>query len=213
MALRWENPASTTHSLTPSPSNRPLIFWILTPCKKPGATGSAGRCDLGVGRFTDPHPLTCSFFTPLSTARFSGICYGQRRNFRYLASQLFSSLLCSARFLYPSPYGGGAGSSSTFSSSVFYCRGARCFAPGKDGDIVPEGFSRNELSTHFAHNQLTRLQQGLFGASLVRFRTRLPKPHTGPHGVEFGFTVFSWCVSAPARLPNLAPSCNSPPLG
>ena len=54
--------------LDPSPSNRPLIFWILTPCKKPGATGSAGRCDLGVGRFTDPHPLTCSFFTPLSTA-------------------------------------------------------------------------------------------------------------------------------------------------
>ena len=64
MALRWENPASTTHSLTPSPSNRPLIFWILTPRKKPEATGSAGRCEPGVGRFTDPHPLTCSFFTP-----------------------------------------------------------------------------------------------------------------------------------------------------
>lgn len=64
MALRWENPASTTHSLTPSPSNRPLIFWILTPCEKPVATGSAGRCELGVGRFTDPHPLTCYNITP-----------------------------------------------------------------------------------------------------------------------------------------------------
>ena len=72
MALLWENPASTTHSLTPSPSNRPLIFWILTPCEKPVATGSAGRCDLGVGRFTDPHPLTCCEITPLSTAWFLG---------------------------------------------------------------------------------------------------------------------------------------------
>ena len=64
MALRWENLASTTHSLTPRTENRPLFFGILTPCKKPGATGSAGRCEPGVGRFTDPHPLTCSFFTP-----------------------------------------------------------------------------------------------------------------------------------------------------
>ena len=64
MALRWENPASTTHSLTPRTENRPLFFGILTPCKKPGATGSAGRCERGVGRFTDPHPLTCFFFTP-----------------------------------------------------------------------------------------------------------------------------------------------------
>ena len=63
MALRWENLASTTHSLTPRTENRPLFFGILTPCKKPGATGSAGRCEPGVGRFTDPHPLTCSFFT------------------------------------------------------------------------------------------------------------------------------------------------------
>ena len=26
--------------------------------------GSAGHCEPGVGRFTDPHPFTCSFFTP-----------------------------------------------------------------------------------------------------------------------------------------------------
>ena len=64
MALRWENLASTTHSLTPRTENRPLFFGILTPGKKPVATGSAGRCEPGVGRFTDPHPLTCSFFTP-----------------------------------------------------------------------------------------------------------------------------------------------------
>ena len=74
MALRWENPASTTHSLTPSPSNRPLIFWILTPCEKPVATGSAGRCEPGVGRFTDPQPLTCSFFTPYLHCFMFGQC-------------------------------------------------------------------------------------------------------------------------------------------
>ena len=68
------NPASTTHSLTPSPSNRPLIFWILTPRKKPEATGSAGRCEPGVGRFTDPHPLTCSFFTPSLRCFMFGLC-------------------------------------------------------------------------------------------------------------------------------------------
>ena len=107
---------------------------------------------------------------------------------RWPAGQLFSSLLCSARFLYPSPYGGGAGSSSTFSSSVFYCGGARCFAPGKDGDLVPEGFSRNELSTHFAHNQLTRLQQGRSGASLVSFSLPCPQNRTqGCTGPSFGF--------------------------
>ena len=64
MALHWGNRASTTHSLTPSPLNRPLFFWILTPHKKPEATGSAGRCELGVGRFTDPHPFTCCKITP-----------------------------------------------------------------------------------------------------------------------------------------------------
>ena len=74
MALRWENLASTTHSLTPRTENRPLFFGILTPCKKPGATGSAGRCERGVGRFTDPHPLTCSFFTPAFFCSMLGLC-------------------------------------------------------------------------------------------------------------------------------------------
>ena len=74
MALRWENLASTTHSLTPRTENRPLFFGILTPGKKPGATGSAGRCERGVGRFTDPHPLTCSFFTPSLRCFMFGLC-------------------------------------------------------------------------------------------------------------------------------------------
>ena len=64
MALHRENPASTTPSLTPRHPNRPLKIAKLTPCKKPEVAGSAGHCEPGVGRFTDPHPFTCSFFTP-----------------------------------------------------------------------------------------------------------------------------------------------------
>ena len=64
MALHWENLSSTTPSLTPRPPNRPLKIAKLTPCKKPEVAGSAGHCEPGVGRFTDPHPFTCSFFTP-----------------------------------------------------------------------------------------------------------------------------------------------------
>ena len=64
MALHRGNLAPTTHSLTPRPPNRPLKIAKLTPCKKPEVAGSAGHCEPGVGRFTDPHPFTCSFFTP-----------------------------------------------------------------------------------------------------------------------------------------------------
>ena len=99
MALRWENLASTTHSLTPRTENRPLFFGILTPCEKPGATGSAGRCEPGVGRFTDPHPLTCCEITPLSTACFSRdmlrleerFCAGLRASFFLLCFALPAS--------------------------------------------------------------------------------------------------------------------------
>ena len=45
--------------------NRPIKTGELTPGKKPEAPGSAGRCEPGVGRFTDPHPLTCYSFSPL----------------------------------------------------------------------------------------------------------------------------------------------------
>lgn len=46
-------------------------------------------------------------------------------------------------------------------------------------------------ASRFAHNWLTRLQQGLPGASVVSvFLTRLSKPHTGPHRAEFGFIIF-----------------------
>ena len=74
MALHRENPAFTTHGLTPRPQNRPLKIAKLTPCKNPVATGSAGHCEPGVGRFTDPHPFTCSSFTPYLHCFMFGQC-------------------------------------------------------------------------------------------------------------------------------------------
>lgn len=74
MALHWENLSSTTPSLTPRPPNRPLKIAKLTPCKKPEVAGSAGHCEPGVGRFTDPHPFTCSFFTPPFCWLMFGLC-------------------------------------------------------------------------------------------------------------------------------------------
>ena len=62
----------------PQPDPKPLkpttIFDILTPREKPVATGSAGRYEPDVGRFTDPHPLTCSFFTPSLHCLMFGQC-------------------------------------------------------------------------------------------------------------------------------------------
>ena len=136
MAQHWENPPSTTPSLTPSPSNRPLIFWILTPRKKPGAAGSAGRCEPGVGRFTDPHPLTCSFFTP----PFYGSMFG----------------------LYEQPL--QARPSLIFPFLPFFC--PPVLSPAWMGWLSPIPFRR---CPGFAHNWLTRAQQGGFAASLVSF--------------------------------------------
>ena len=194
MALRWENPASTTHSLTPSPSNRPLIFWILTPRKKPEATGSAGRCEPGVGRFTDPHPLTCSFFTPLSTAWFRGICYERWRNFVMACRPAFSSLTrtqgvlqaaafgncCSKRltlaqqglsgallvsFSYPGPK---TSHRATQSRVSFFAPKTSLPLPLKGEGLAIVFLGVVEFAL-LVYNRLTRLQQGLFRASLVSF--------------------------------------------
>ena len=67
----------------------------------------------------------------------------------------------------PPPKGGGAGSCSTIGSSDFQYREARCFSAGKDGYFVPDGFPRQLPLATAAHNQLTRLRQDPFGASLV----------------------------------------------
>ena len=194
MALHWENPASTTHSLTPRLQNRPLIFEILTPREKPVATGSAGRCELGVGRFTDPHPLTCSFFTPPFCWLMFGLCAPPKI--------LPNPVLCVEKnilfhrghpVLQCAAFAGPDGSAFLFLPALcpfclnFRQREARCFSAGKDGYFVSEGFSRQLPLATAAHNRLTRLQQGRSGASLVSFPYLSSIPHTALHRPSCGF--------------------------
>ena len=88
---------------------------------------------------------------------------------------------------------------------VFSHREARCFSAEKDGYFVSEGFSRQLPMATAAHNCPTRLQQGLFGASVVSFP--YPALKTS-HRAEFDFTVVFWCAFALAVTPSLAPACN-----
>ncbi len=125
--------------------------------KKPTATGSAGRCEPGVGRFTDPHPLTCSFFTPPFCSAMFGLC-GQPLQPAW-ACFSFSAFLLPARPL--------------------ACVDGLVFShPGLPPPL--------DLSTTGSHGSN---RAGL----LLRWRrspTRPPKPHTGPHKAESGFTAF-----------------------
>ena len=87
----------------------------------------------------------------------------------------------------PPPKGGGAGSCSTFGSLDFQCREARYFFAGKDGHLVSEGFSRQLPLATAAHNCPHGFNRACLGLPWCRFPTLSPKPHTGPHGGEFGF--------------------------
>ena len=183
MALRWENPASTTHSLTPSPSNRPLIFWILTPCEKPVATGSAGRCEPGVGRFTDPHPLTCYNITPsfcwlmfrlcaLPSALSNPVLYVEE-NSAFYRGQSLALMRCLCR---PSW-------ACFFLFLLFpYLLSATSLSPVEVKSFFPYlGFA---AAPGFVHNWLTRLQQGRYGAPLVSFPyLALKIAHRAVHGL------------------------------
>ena len=57
----------------------------------------------------------------------------------------------------------------------FSRREARYFSAGKDGYFVSEGFSQQLPQATAGHKRLTRLQQGLSGASLVSFPYPVPK--------------------------------------
>ena len=157
MALHWENPASTTHSLTPRLQNRPLFFGILTPCKKPGATGSAGRCERGVGRFTDPHPLTCYNIAPSFCWLMFGLCSLPsalskpvllvEENFAFQRGLSFASMRCPCR----------PGRACFFLSAFSVARPSHLsLLRGWAGFFS----SRFAAVPEFAHNWLTLAQQG-----------------------------------------------------
>ena len=179
-----------THSLTPRLENRPLFFEILTPCEKPGATGSAGRCEPGVGRFTDPHPLTCSFFTPsfcwlmfwlcaLSSALSKSVLLVEE-NSAFHRAQSHASIRCPCRpswacfFLFlPIPQ---------FFSATSLSGGEISFLSPGGWPLPPDSLTTGSRWPNRA----------FLGLRWCRSPTRLSKPHTGPHRGEFGFTVFSF---------------------
>ena len=187
MALHWENLSSTTPSLMPRPPNRPLKIAKLTPCKKPEVTGSAGRCEPGVGRFTDPHPLTCSFFTSpfcwlmfwlcaLPSALSKSVLLVEE-NSAFHRAQSHASIGCPCRpswacfFLFlPIPQFFSATSLSGGEIS-FLSPGGLAAAPG------------------FTHNWLTRLQRGREPVPLVSFP--YPVPKTAQRAAQGRVLVFS----------------------
>ena len=192
MALRWENPASTTHSLTQA-LNRPLIFWILTPRKKPGATGSAGRCDLGVGRFTDPHPFTCFFFTPPFCSAMFGL-YEQPLQARPEPDFSFSAFLLPAR---PLACVDGLAFSHPVSPLSWF-RSQLAHTP-------PTGWSGASLVS-FLYPVLKLAKNRRTGASLDFLpRTSLPLPLKG-EGAGYRLSWVCWVCPARAQLPHTAPT-------
>ena len=184
MALHWENPASTTHSLTPRLQNRPLIFEILTPREKPVATGSAGRCELGVGRFTDPHPLTCSFFTPyLHCLMFRQYSLPQPSpiqplsgvKFRFSSGPSRASLRCLCR--------------PAWVSFFFFCLSpvslSHLFLSGDETSFLSPRVGRcSPIRSQLGHTPPTGPVWGFAGVVSL---AGPPKPHTGPHRAKFGF--------------------------
>ena len=106
--------------------------------------------------------------------------------------------------LTPPPKGGGAGYHLTWLAGILMQRSPVLFRR-KNGYFVSEGFSRQLPVATAAHNCPTRLQQGLFGASVVSFP--YPALKTS-HRAEFDFTVVFWCAFALAVTPSLAPACN-----
>ena len=99
-------------------------------------------------------------------------------------------------------------------------RGESCFSPrtnsplplkGEGLDIARLGFAGFAL---LVHNRATVAQQG-WGFGGVRFPTLSPKPHTGPHRAEFGFSVFGVslvCSQAYSRIRFSRPVLGSPIL-
>ena len=167
-----------------------------------------------MGRFTDPHPLTCSFFTP----PFCCLMFRQCEPPSTLFPPTFewrriSSSIVAIPYFNVLPVQACLGLLFLFLFLPALCpfclnfhqREARCFSAGKDGYFVSEGFSWQLPVATAAHNCPTRLQQGLFGASVVSFP--YPALKTS-HRAEFDFTVVFWCAFALAVTPSLAPACN-----
>ena len=157
----------------------------MEPPKKPVATGSAGRCEPGVGRFTDPHPLTCSFFTPpfcwlmfwlcaLPSALSKSVLLVEE-NSAFHRAQSHASIRCPCRpfwacfFLFlPIPQ---------FFSATSLSGGEISFLSPGGWPLPPDSLTTGSHASNGAGLELW----------WCRFPRRPTKPHTAAHGGEFGF--------------------------
>ena len=96
-----------------------------------------------------------------------------------------SFFFCSKNEFTPPPKGGGAGVLSC--SAHFLVMRSPILFRGKSIRLLSAGAFGNCCSQP-ARTPPTGPVWGIAG---VRFPTQLSKPHTGPHGAEFGFTPFS----------------------
>ena len=96
-----------------------------------------------------------------------------------------SFFFCSKNEFTPPPKGGGAGVLSC--SAHFLVMRSPMLFRGKSIRLLSAGAFGNCCSQP-ARTPPTGPVWGIAG---VRFPTQLSKPHTGPHGAEFGFTPFS----------------------
>ena len=209
MALHWENLSSTTPSLTPRPPNRPLKIAKLTPCKKPEVAGSAGHCEPGVGRFTDPHPFTCSFFTPSFFCSMFGLCALPSAFSKPVLSAKKDSLFHRVHpGLQCAAIAGSPGPAFSFSACPLP---VSLTSPsyGKTFFLSP----RFASAPGFGHNCPTRLQRGGEPASLVVLLPGSQNRTQGHTGASLVLTVFSWGALGLVALPSPAPACNLPPPG
>ena len=115
--------------------------------------------------------------------------------------------------LTPPPKGGGAGYHLGWVCWGFHAEKPGTFPQEKTDTSYPRASlgscHRQLLVTNGSHG----FNRAGLGLRWCRFPTLSPKPHTGPHRGEFGFTAFSWRALGLAESTSPAPACNSPPLG
>ena len=111
----------------------------------------------------------------------------------------------------PPPKGGGAGYRLSLVCWVFHAEKPGAFPQEKTDASYPRASLGSCLWQLLATTGSHAPNRAGLGLRWCRFPTRLPKPHTGPHRAEFGFTAFSWCASF-AEIPQAGtPGGNSLP--
>ena len=138
----------------------------LTPCKKPEVAGSAGHCEPGVGRFTDPHPFTCCKITPRILCSMLSQCRPPTALSKPVLRVEENSVFNQCRSVLHSVAFAGPPGPAFF----FFCLSPvslnRLFLSGDETSFLS---AEDAAALGFVHNRLTRPQRGRSGAFQVSF--------------------------------------------